>query len=149
MNKTCLNVEKKIVGREDKNFCSDGCRNACNNKINKDSTNYMRNINNSLVQKLSHFIWTKYRRKIHTAETCKQRDLIFVILQISFTLKQEYLLFPLWPRLHGLKNDYYTYWLKGFKYHSPKSINQRWSLNLLELAYSFVMLDTILHRSYR
>jgi hypothetical protein len=25
------------VGREDKKFCSDGCRNAYNNKINKDS----------------------------------------------------------------------------------------------------------------
>jgi hypothetical protein len=37
---------RKIVGREDKKFCSDGCRN--NNKINKDSTNFMRNINNKL-----------------------------------------------------------------------------------------------------
>jgi hypothetical protein len=35
---------RKIVGREDKKFCSDGCRNAYNNKINKDS-NYMRNTN--------------------------------------------------------------------------------------------------------
>ena len=42
MNKTCLECNEKIVGREDKKFCSDGCRNAYNNKINKDSTNYMR-----------------------------------------------------------------------------------------------------------
>jgi hypothetical protein len=35
------------VGREDKKFCSDGCRNAYN-KINKDSNNYMRNTNNKL-----------------------------------------------------------------------------------------------------
>jgi hypothetical protein len=33
---------------EDKKFCSDGCRNAYNNKINKDSNNYMRNTNNKL-----------------------------------------------------------------------------------------------------
>lgn len=46
--KTCLECGEKIVGREDKKFCSDGCRNAYNNKINKDSTNYMRNINNKL-----------------------------------------------------------------------------------------------------
>lgn len=46
--KTCLECSEKIVGREDKKFCSDGCRNAFNNKINKDSTNYMRNINNKL-----------------------------------------------------------------------------------------------------
>lgn len=48
MEKTCLECNEKIVGREDKKFCSDGCRNAYNNKMNKDSTNYMRNINNKL-----------------------------------------------------------------------------------------------------
>ncbi len=48
MTKNCLECNEKIVGREDKKFCSDGCRNAYNNKINKDSTNYMRNINNKL-----------------------------------------------------------------------------------------------------
>jgi hypothetical protein len=46
--KNCLECNEKIVGREDKKFCSDGCRNAYNNKINKDSTNFMRNINNKL-----------------------------------------------------------------------------------------------------
>ncbi len=48
MSKTCLECEEKIVGREDKKFCSDGCRNSYNNKINKDSTNFMRNVNNKL-----------------------------------------------------------------------------------------------------
>lgn len=46
--KTCLECGDTIVGREDKKFCNDGCRNAYNNKINKDSSNYMRNINNKL-----------------------------------------------------------------------------------------------------
>lgn len=48
MDKTCLECNDKIVGREDKKFCSDGCRNSYNNKINKDSTNFMRNVNNKL-----------------------------------------------------------------------------------------------------
>ena len=48
MTKTCLECGEKIIGREDKKFCSDGCRNTYNNKINKDSTNFMRNINNKL-----------------------------------------------------------------------------------------------------
>jgi len=48
MLKNCLECNEKIVGREDKKFCSDGCRNAYNNKINKDSNNYMRNVNNKL-----------------------------------------------------------------------------------------------------
>lgn len=46
--KECLECGEKLVGREDKKFCSDGCRNAYNNKMNKDSTNLMRNINNKL-----------------------------------------------------------------------------------------------------
>lgn len=48
MEKHCLECGEKIVGREDKKFCGDGCRNAFNNKMNKDSNNYMRNTNNKL-----------------------------------------------------------------------------------------------------
>ena len=46
--KNCLECNEKLLGREDKKFCSDGCRNAYNNKMNIDSTNLMRNINNKL-----------------------------------------------------------------------------------------------------
>ena len=46
--KNCLECNEKIIGREDKKFCSDGCRNAYNNKQNKDQNNLMRNINNKL-----------------------------------------------------------------------------------------------------
>lgn len=48
MFKACLECSDKIVGRDDKKFCSDGCRNAYNNKINKDRNNFMRNVNNRL-----------------------------------------------------------------------------------------------------
>ena len=44
----CPECGKEIVGRKDKQFCSDSCRNNHNNAVNKDSTNLMRNINNSL-----------------------------------------------------------------------------------------------------
>ena len=37
-----------IHGRADKKFCSDYCRNAYNNKLNSDSNNLVRNINNRL-----------------------------------------------------------------------------------------------------
>ena len=40
--------ENEIKGRIDKKFCSDYCRNAYNNKLNKDSNNLVRNINNRL-----------------------------------------------------------------------------------------------------
>ncbi|WP_277110902.1 hypothetical protein [Chryseobacterium taklimakanense] len=44
----CLECGDEIHGRSDKKFCSDGCRNAFNNKNNRDTTNLMRNINNKL-----------------------------------------------------------------------------------------------------
>jgi predicted nucleic acid-binding Zn ribbon protein len=48
MNKLCPECGEKIIGREDKKFCSDYCRNAYNNKVNKDSKNLIRNTNNRL-----------------------------------------------------------------------------------------------------
>lgn len=48
MEKKCPECGEKIVGRIDKKFCSDYCRNAYNNRINKDSKNLIRNINNRL-----------------------------------------------------------------------------------------------------
>lgn len=46
--KKCLECGDRILGRVDKKFCSDHCRNAYNNKLNKDSKNLVRNINNRL-----------------------------------------------------------------------------------------------------
>jgi predicted nucleic acid-binding Zn ribbon protein len=46
--KKCLECGTEIKGRADKKFCSDYCRNAYNNNINKDSKNLVRNINNRL-----------------------------------------------------------------------------------------------------
>lgn len=48
MDRKCLECGEKLVGREDKKFCGDGCRNTYNNKINKDCNNYMRNTHNKL-----------------------------------------------------------------------------------------------------
>jgi hypothetical protein len=48
MIKACLECSDRLLGREDKKFCSDSCRNAYNNRINKDCNNLMRTINNQL-----------------------------------------------------------------------------------------------------
>lgn len=44
----CEECGEVIKGRIDKKFCSDLCRNSFNNKLNSDSTNFVRNINNIL-----------------------------------------------------------------------------------------------------
>jgi len=48
MERKCPECGEKIVGRIDKKFCSDYCRNSHNNKLNKDGKNLIRNINNRL-----------------------------------------------------------------------------------------------------
>lgn len=48
MEKKCLVCGNKVVGRADKKFCCDTCRNEYNNKNNKDSRNLMRNTHNRL-----------------------------------------------------------------------------------------------------
>lgn len=44
----CLECGTEIHGRSDKKFCSDHCRNAYNNRVDKHSKNLVRNINNRL-----------------------------------------------------------------------------------------------------
>lgn len=46
--KECLECGAILRGRKDKKFCGDYCRNSYNNKLNEDSTSYVRRINNIL-----------------------------------------------------------------------------------------------------
>lgn len=66
---TCLECQDQFVGRSDKKFCSDGCRNAYNNRQNKDSTNLMRNINNKLRKNYRILSELNYREENKTKTT--------------------------------------------------------------------------------
>lgn len=44
----CQECETPLTGRRDQKFCGDYCRNTFNNRLNEDSSNYMRRINNIL-----------------------------------------------------------------------------------------------------
>lgn len=46
--RTCLNCDYELKGRSDQKFCSDLCRNAFNNQLNSDNSNFTRNVNNIL-----------------------------------------------------------------------------------------------------
>jgi hypothetical protein len=48
MKKNCLECGLSFVGRSDKKFCSNYCRNTYNNKINPACRNLIRNTNNRL-----------------------------------------------------------------------------------------------------
>lgn len=48
MQKTCLDCGEPLVGRSDKKFCNDQCRNNYNNRLNSDSSAFMRQVNTIL-----------------------------------------------------------------------------------------------------
>lgn len=48
IKKKCLECGTEIMGRVDKKYCSDGCRNAYHNRTKPESKNLIRNINNRL-----------------------------------------------------------------------------------------------------
>jgi hypothetical protein len=47
-SKLCLQCSRKLVGRSDKKFCNDHCRNEFNNNLNSDENNLMRRVNHAL-----------------------------------------------------------------------------------------------------
>ena len=124
MNKTCLECGEKIVGREDKKFCSDGCRNAYNNKINKDSTNYMRNINNKLRKNYRILSDLNVEGKSKTTKTkllSKGFDFdFFTNILNTGTGNTYYFVYDQGYRL--LENDFYIGTLRQGKY-TRKKIN--------------------------
>ena len=48
MDRYCLECGARLMGRIDQKFCSDQCRNTYNNRLNKDESALMKNINNRL-----------------------------------------------------------------------------------------------------
>ena len=48
VEKKCLDCGDTLRGRTDKKFCSDQCRNNYNNRLNRDSNNYVRNVHGLL-----------------------------------------------------------------------------------------------------
>ena len=48
VDKKCLDCGDTIRGRTDKKFCSDQCRNNYNNRLNRDSNNFVRNVHGLL-----------------------------------------------------------------------------------------------------
>lgn len=66
--KVCLACEERIIGRSDKKFCSDSCRNTFNYQQNSLSTNYIRNI--TYILKRNRRILASLCKK-NTAKTSK------------------------------------------------------------------------------
>ena len=108
--RTCLECDTEIRGRIDKKFCSDYCRNAYNNKLNKDSKNLVRNINNRLRK--NYRILDSFQLKEGKTRTTKNRLLDkgfdFDYITNLYTTKKGSTYFFVYDLGYlPLENDYY------------------------------------------
>ena len=109
MKKNCLECNEPIQGRIDKKFCSDYCRNTYNNKVNKESKNLLRNINNRLRK--NHRLLTELNTTGKTKVTRKKlldHNFDFNYFTSIYTTKTGNTYYYIYDQGYlALENDYY------------------------------------------
>jgi len=67
VERKCLDCGDIIRGRSDKKFCSDQCRNSYNNRLNRDTNNFVRNVHGLLRKnrRILADLYTEGRRRTH------------------------------------------------------------------------------------
>lgn len=67
VERKCLDCGDTIRGRADKKFCSDQCRNNFNNRLNRDSNNFVRNVHGLLRKnrRILAELFSEGRTRIH------------------------------------------------------------------------------------
>ncbi len=114
MKKNCLECEEPLKGRIDKKFCSDYCRNTYNNKINKDSKNLVRNVNNRLRKnyKILSELNTKGKTKVSRTKL-DDKGFDFNFFTSTYTTKTGNEYFYLYDQGYlVLENEYYLLIIK-------------------------------------
>lgn len=109
MEKLCPECGDRIIGRADKKFCSDACRNAFNNSLNKDSKNIVRNTNNRLRKnhRILEALNTKDKTKV-TKATLLKHGFLFEYCTGTYTTKTGSVYYYLYDQAYlALDNDYY------------------------------------------
>ena len=109
MTKNCPECGDKIIGRADKKFCSDACRNSHNNALNKDSKNLIRNINNRLRKNYRVLETLNPNNKTKTTkEKLLRLDFNFEFFTSTYTTKAGAVYFYIYDQGYlALENDYY------------------------------------------
>lgn len=109
MEKECPECGGRILGRADKKFCSDSCRNSHNNNLNKDQTNLVRNINNRLrknyriLQESNHKDKTKIKK-----ETLSKKGFNFNFFTGTYTTKTGNIYYYVYDQGYlALENDWF------------------------------------------
>ncbi|MFT4757955.1 MAG: hypothetical protein ACI840_000021 [Ulvibacter sp.] len=109
MDKNCPECGEKIIGRADKKFCSDACRNSHNNTLNKDNKNLVRNINNRLRKNYRILETLNVKDKTKTTkESLLRLGFNFEYFTSIYTTKTGSVYYYLYDQGYlALDNDYY------------------------------------------
>jgi len=109
MSTNCPECGDKIIGRADKKFCCDACRNSHNNALNKDAKNLVRNVNNRLRKnyRILETLNAKDKTKT-TKEKLLRLGFSFDYFTSIYTTKAGTVYFYLYDQGYlPLENDYY------------------------------------------
>ncbi|NGX82912.1 MULTISPECIES: hypothetical protein [unclassified Aequorivita] len=117
MERKCPECGGKIIGRADKKFCSDACRNSYNNSLNKDSKNLVRNINNRLRKNYRILEELNKEDKTKTTKSTLQRKgFSFEYFTSTYTTKSGSTYYYLYDQGYlPLDNDFYLLVKKDLK----------------------------------
>ncbi len=112
----CPECHEEFVGRADKKFCSDQCRNTFNNRQNSDQTNFVRNINNALRK--NRRILMKFnpndKAKVHKSKLLEKGFDFNLFTSIYTTKKGTTYYFCYEYGYLPIENDYYFLVIKHF-----------------------------------
>lgn len=110
MNKNCLECGELVKGRADKKFCSGYCRNAYNNRLNKDRRNLIRNINNRLRKNYRVLEQLNPHKKSKTSrKNLLNKDFSFEYITSIYTTKKGITYYFVYDQGYlPLENDYYA-----------------------------------------
>jgi hypothetical protein len=118
----CPECHEEFVGRTDKKFCSDQCRNTFNNRQNSDQTNFVRNINNALRKnrRILMALNPKDKAKVHKSKLI-EKGFDFKLFTSIYTTKKGTIYYFCYE--HGylpIENDYYFLVIKQFGKEAEK-----------------------------
>ena len=107
--KKCLECGTPIVGRIDKKFCSDYCRNTYNNKVDTDSKNLIRNTNNRLKKNYKILSALNLSGKTKTTRTrLNNQNFDFNYITSIYTTKTGNVYYYVYDQGYlALENDYF------------------------------------------
>ena len=107
--KICLECGEPIIGRSDKKFCGDYCRNAYNNKVNTESKNLLRNTNNRLRKNFKILNELNFTGKTKIAKSkLLDKNFDFQLFTSIYTTKTRNVYYYVYNQGYlKLENDYY------------------------------------------